>query len=196
MTQVTNNTVAKTTTISIEEALVLIARLQAENEELKLKVATDGFTGIYNRASFDEMLPRLLARFPGDGELTMMLIDLDSLKWLNSALGYYDANQLLKLIAQAMISATRPDDARFRFGGDEFIIVLPEISLERALALASKVHSDFAANQVPLGLKIQGTTSIGIAQSRKGDTVKSFLDRANRAVNQAKDNGKNRTEVA
>lgn len=168
-----------------------IAELEAENARLRVAASTDGFTGIYNRASFDTMLPRMLTRHPG--ELTMLLIDLDDLKKLNFALGYFDANQLLRVLAQAMQESTRAGDALFRFGGDEFIILLPQVSRERALEIATSIHHCFLRLQLPLDLSLLGSASIGIARSKVGDSIKTFIDRANAALNEAKANGKNCT---
>lgn len=190
-----NSTSNPTTTTTKLSSTALIHRLMAENAELKTrlqeaeeKAAMDCFTGLYNRASFDKRLAEEMARADRLGApLALAFIDLDDLKRLNTDFGHYRANQLLELLGELLRNSTRKADIGFRFGGDEFCLILPDTTTPQAYEVVSRLLSLFRATN-----DLGATLSIGYTEWRADDTQQTIIERANRAMYAAKEAGKNR----
>ena len=107
---------------------------------LKQKAARDPLTGLFNRRVMDEHLSRLIERRRGaDGNLSLLMIDVDHFKMLNDSLGHAAGDELLKSIGQLIRSAIRTDDMAFRCGGDEFVVVLDSCTADDARRLADRM---------------------------------------------------------
>ena len=152
----------------------------------------DALTGLPNRTLFEERLDQALrlAR-RGDQGLTVMLIDLDRFKEINDTLGHHEGDAVLRSVAGRLIDALRESDTVARFGGDEFVLLLPELEDETAVAaLARKLA---AAIEEPLGegeRVLQVGASIGIARfPADGDDARTLLRHADVAMYRAKHAG-------
>ena len=147
-------------------------------------VYTDYLTGLYNRRYFDEALEREIDRARRyDRQLSLVILDVDRFKAINDTFGHVSGDKVLKAVAESMRKTVRAADLVFRFGGDEFAVLLPEVSVAEAdqfyERLARNVHG-----QRPLDRPL--TISAGIAELLLGEDAASFVDRADAALLAAK----------
>jgi diguanylate cyclase (GGDEF)-like protein len=181
-----------------QSLLVLTRKLDTANHELKRLASLDGLTGIANRRHFDEVLEREWRRAMRQGtELSILMCDIDFFKQYNDTYGHLEGDECLRQVANAFVAATdRGGDLIARYGGEEFAVVLPETSLGGALFVAERMKQAIAQLKLantgsPFG---HVTASFGIASAvpMPETTPLSLVDAADRALYQAKDEGKNR----
>jgi diguanylate cyclase (GGDEF)-like protein len=181
-----------------QSLLVLTRKLDTANHELKRLASLDGLTGIANRRHFDEVLEREWRRAMRQGtELSILMCDIDFFKQYNDTYGHLEGDECLRQVANAFVAATdRGGDLIARYGGEEFAVVLPETSLGGALFVAERMKLAIAQLKLansgsPFG---HVTASFGIASAvpMPETTPLSLVDAADRALYQAKDEGKNR----
>lgn len=156
---------------------------------------TDLLTEVPNRMSFNEELSRELkrkARHPGN--LSIIMFDIDHFKAVNDTFGHSRGDQVLKEISRIVSENIRETDFFARWGGEEFIILLPESSLEEAVNLAEKLLGKLEQNKFPVVGKI--TASFGVAQMCKGDIGETLTQRVDKALYKAKYKGRNRVEAS
>ncbi|MEX2157904.1 MAG: GGDEF domain-containing protein [Dehalococcoidia bacterium] len=169
------------------------------NETTSL-ASSDPLTGIYNRRIFLELLPREMERSRRDGQpLAVAMLDLDNFKQINDKYGHEIGDQALRNIAEALRQTARAGDTTARFGGDEFVFLLPNCD-QRALRdvmdrLRAKVE-ELCATQAGDGERVFVTVSAGGAFSQDGDTVDSLMHRADLALFEAKRAGRNQVRLA
>lgn len=174
--------------------------LRAELDSVRAQAAIDPVTQIYNRASFDEQIERevdLATLFGKRGCLIM--VDIDHFKWVNDTYGHPAGDQVLRETAQALTRCfKRKDDFVARYGGEEFAVVLRELDIRTARTVADRGMGtirllEMAREGLPEPIRI--TASMGIARLRPGETASSWVERADRALYQAKSAGRDRIEV-
>lgn len=174
--------------------LMRIDKVQAE----LLKLATfDSLTGCLNRAAVERRLKSEIDSARNrKSSLSIMMVDIDRFKTINDSLGHAAGDAAIRFVSQRLQQQLRGSDVIGRFGGDEFIILLPNISATQALIAADRIcasieRSQFDAEQDRGSL----TVSIGVAELRKGEDEDSLLRRADDALYRAKGNGRNRVEA-
>ncbi|MFZ2852812.1 MAG: GGDEF domain-containing protein [Rhodocyclaceae bacterium] len=172
---------------------------------------TDTLTSLLNRKTFDEHLDRALAtasdrRNPTDntGQVQqrqtpsteahnwLAVIDIDHFKRVNDTYGHLIGDEVLLLIAQRMQDTFRMDDQLFRFGGEEFVAILQQTGLSEAYAVFNRLRSIIEAYEFPMVGKM--TVSMGFTQMTYFDNPPDLIDRADKALYYAKENGRNRVE--
>jgi len=178
-------------------------RLQGLRDELdsvRRQAAMDSLTKLYNRAAFDEQIEReidLATLFGTRGCLVM--IDVDHFKWVNDNHGHPAGDAVLKDVAETLTRCfMRRDDFVARFGGEEFAIVLRDIDVPTATDVAERGMMALRNLEIAYGEleePIRITASMGIARLRVGETASSWIERADRALYQAKNGGRDRIEV-
>lgn len=170
-------------------------RLLRSNREILDASRTDSLTGTANRRYFDERLLEELERFKRTGiGLSLALADVDYFKQVNDEFGHLAGDAVLKALVLTMRAGTRPYDLVARWGGEEFIILLPDTELALAIDVADRMRVAFAAETVP-AVSRSITVSFGIAAARSGDTADTLLARADAALYRAKESGRNRVCV-
>ena len=154
---------------------------------------TDGLTGLYNHRHFFTVLAEELKRAERyKRPLSLICFDLDNLKYCNDKYGHLEGDRLLRLAGDTLRSVLRQSDFCFRYGGDEFMILLPEADLRKASVVAEKIRDTFALRcclSVRKNDTQKFTLSIGVAQSSTGEDSESFIKRADLAMYEAKNNG-------
>ena len=152
--------------------------------QLAALARTDPLTGLANRRVWEERLPVEIARAERSGEpLSLLVVDLDGFMAVNDTQGHQAGDRVLKEVAASWRGVVRPTDLIARFGGDEFVVLLPGCSTEVAVELADRLRA-----AMPLDL----TCSVGVVEWT-GDDAEQFLARADLALYDAKAGGRNRT---
>lgn len=181
----------------------MAARLQGLRDELdsvRKQAAIDSLTQIYNRSAFDEQIEReidLATLFGKRG--CLLMIDIDHFKWVNDTHGHPCGDAVLREVAQTLKRCfMRRDDFVARYGGEEFAIVLRDITLPVARDVSERGMVGIRNLEIPypgLDEPLRITISMGIARLRQGETASSWIERADRALYQAKNAGRDRVEV-
>ena len=169
-------------------------RLKALNEELERQATTDSLTGLYNRLKFNALLLAEIDRAKRYGTGFMLVIlDVDFFKRINDTWGHQTGDIVLLNLARLARDTMRSSDALARWGGEEFVAILPMTDVNGALYFTERVAqalASFSFDPVP-----KVTCSFGVTQYVPGDTPESMTQRADEALYLAKENGRNRTEV-
>ncbi len=188
----------------LRAATALASTASILNENLLLKkvglrsrrfALTDPLTRLYNRGVGLGTLEREISRASRTGApLTLLMLDLDEFKKLNDSFGHVKGDSALRLCADVMRKALRKQDTICRYGGEEFMVVLPETTIERASIIATRLFTAVESAGVSQGLPL--TVSVGLTQVLTDrDTVESVLTRADRALYASKSRGRNRFSV-
>lgn len=174
--------------LAIGFVLMTKERTDSINQVLILK---DRLTGVWNRRKLEEVAGSELNRLRRNGSLvSMLLIDLDDFKQVNDRFGHVSGDLVLRALSIACSKALSDIDIFGRWGGEEFIAILPGAGVEEAIAAAERLR--VAATEIEAGDGIHASISIGIALAFSSDTVTSWLERADVALYRAKAAGKNR----
>ena len=165
-------------------------RNAAAHRAVELRAETDPLTGLWNHGALTEQIERLVEQ---RSRFAMLMVDLDFFKRYNDHLGHQAGNSMLKFVAHELRDSCRDSDLVFRFGGDEFAVLLPSTGLTGARIVAEKIHTAIAAlgehHSSPVGV----TCSVGIAVYPKdGHDATSVIIAADRACYAAKRAGRDR----
>lgn len=168
-------------------------------EQVRQRMVRDALTGLFNRGHFDETLPQKLAHAERTGEtLSLLVMDVDKFKSINDSLSHIDGDRALQLIARTLTEQTRSGDVACRFGGDEFVVLLPRTDAVSAAAFAERFRETLsdacrsASPPHPWGLL---STTIGIATypaDREVRTPEDLLRMADRRLYEGKHGGRGR----
>ncbi len=168
------------------------------NRSLNLATRVDPMTGLANRRAIMEMIKQEFSRSNRHQRNSSIIIaNLDNFKNINETLGYNTGDDLLVEVSRVLRGCLRNEDICARWGGEEFLILLPETRLDGALAVAEKIRESiamtvFLANRE--GIRI--TTSLGVCEHKSDQDIFEAISRADQALRQAKSGGKNRALVA
>ncbi len=169
-----------------------ITRLERANQCIIALVNTDSLTRLANRRFFIDLLEKAMAFAKRHEQaLSVIMADLDNFKSVNDTYGHQAGDQVLVAFAQVMQASIRQEDLAARFGGEEFIVMLPGITLEQAVILGERLRELLSNLKLP-PLKTGVTASFGITQYRPDDTLESLVNRADAALYAAKAAGRNR----
>lgn len=173
----------------VETLVDLTDRKRLEEEFYRLSV-TDHLTGAYNRRYFVEMLEKEVERARRTGRaFSLIMFDLDRFKSINDRFGHAAGDRVLMSVVSAFRERLRKTDCLARWGGEEFVILLPETGTEGAAALAEELRRKLNEMEI-IGVG-RVTASFGVASYRSGDTVDTVTQRVDDALYRAKGNGRN-----
>jgi len=172
--------------------------LGAAMEQIRELVNVDSLTGVYNRRRLFEVIHEESSRYSrSPGSFSICLLDIDHFKQVNDTYGHQAGDVILKAVAQGVAGDLRTIDCFGRYGGEEFLIVLPQTPLDGARIKAERVLARVASLKFPLiGDGFQITVSIGVAEYHNDETTDDTLQRADKALYEAKDAGRNVVRVA
>jgi diguanylate cyclase (GGDEF)-like protein len=156
--------------------------------ETQLQASTDGLTGLLNRRSFENKV-RMLRR--QGAPFALVMADLDDFKRLNDTHGHDVGDRALRVFAETLRSVVRPDDLLCRYGGEEFVIVLPDCSILKAAEVMERVRGELATIGTH-GDAPSFTASFGVVASDHDEDLDELVSRADAALYRAKSQGRNR----
>lgn len=168
--------------------------LRASEEKFRIMSITDALTSLYNARYFHEQLEIEIRRAERYRRpLSLLMVDLDDFKQLNDTHGHLEGDRALAMVSAGIRQGCREIDTAYRYGGEEFTVILPETPLAVASSVADRMIQQIRGNPLvtDAGKTIGLTASIGIAEIRSGDTSESLLRRADEGVYAAKRRGKN-----
>jgi diguanylate cyclase (GGDEF)-like protein len=171
--------------------------LQKSERRFRELSLTDGLTGLYNKRYFTEQLEDALAGGATPAGLCLLLMDIDDFKRFNDTFGHDQGDEVLRGLSRVMTESVRANDLPCRWGGEEFAVILPGLSLEQAGAVAQRIRQRFAQlDFYPVGQNTHNTVSLGLAQHQPGEDAAGLIHRADQALYQAKRSGKNQLALA
>jgi diguanylate cyclase (GGDEF)-like protein len=187
---------------AIDAALDKWGRLRqarADREELERLANFDPLTGLYNRQAILGKLHELInraKRYKEDFSLSML--DIDHFKKVNDRYGHLSGDEVLEKIAALIRRNIRDTDIAGRYGGEEFIIILPQADLSSAMVVAERIRNIIANAEMKDtdGNVFAITVSMGLSSWEAGEDAHSLISRADEALYKAKENGRNRVEIS
>jgi diguanylate cyclase (GGDEF)-like protein len=163
-------------------------------EEQASEARIDALTGLANRRAIEEVLAAEISRAQRFAhQLAIVLLDLDRFKEINDSFGHGAGDVMLRAVSRLLTSLARQGDTVARWGGEEFVVVLPETDLDGARRFAERLRRTIEAHSVG---EMRTSASCGVATMLPEDTVEALVGAADQALYQAKSNGRNRTENA
>ncbi|MFH1155710.1 MAG: GGDEF domain-containing protein [Pseudomonadota bacterium] len=182
-----------------EQAKAQSRELSQKLQQIEEVAAMDALTGLYNRRSFDREVSRLIKGHAESGTIfSAIILDIDHFKRFNDIYGHQIGDDVLRIVGQIIKKGVKGGDIPTRYGGEEFVILLPDTDLRRACIVAEQLRIRIAV----LSVKIPGvetktekiTVSLGVAEINGRDDAKSVIDRADKAMYLAKNSGRNNTK--
>jgi len=171
-----------------------ISTTTLENAQMKNKIYYDNLTGIYNRNKIDEVFSDVIARAHRFDEIfSMILIDIDHFKNFNDTYGHLIGDEVLILLSKTINKVTRDTDTFARWGGEEFVMILPNTTKQNAAIVAE--HLRKGVEQIEHKKAGSVTASFGVAQYEPNDTEKAMYEKCDKALYKAKENGRNTVEI-
>lgn len=176
-------------TLAICKDITKQKQLERELKEMSIK---DSLTGLYNQGYFYDRMEAEIERANRQGHpITLLLFDIDQFKTYNDCHGHLEGDAVLRAAGAVVVECTREHvDIGFRYGGDEFTVILPEANEDQALSIAERIRTTFEARRFD-----RLTVSIGLMTYKSGSSVRSFIRYADAMMYDAKRSGGNRVYV-
>jgi len=194
--------------VRLEELLLRLKRVLKERELTKERVrmmkklqklaVTDGLTKLYNSRSFYSQLETEVDRFNRyKHPLALLLLDLDHFKEYNDSYGHLEGDKILVRFSQIIKSCLRTNDSAYRYGGEEFTVILPETAGPEANTVAQRIRSSLEVERFSPGngQDAQITISIGVTEYQEKEELSTFIQRADKAMYVSKQNGRNKVSM-
>ena len=190
--------------IRLVETIVHQASVSISNAQMFEKIQSmailDNLTGVYNRHYFFEYAENEITRSQRyNNIMSLIMLDIDHFKLVNDRFGHLIGDQTLKMIVDTCLGVLRKSDVMCRFGGEEFLVLLPETSQTDAVIAAERICQAIAAKSLPTNSElgpVSVTVSIGITQLKsKTETLQNLIGQADQALYKAKETGRNRVYV-
>lgn len=166
------------------------------HEALKMAY-TDLLTKVSNRAAFFDCLQREIKRSHRAGlELSLIFLDLDHFKAINDNYGHECGDLVLSSVASWLKDSVRGSDAVFRYGGEEFVVILSDTGQDEAAVISERIRTDIESHTLAYGMEILNiTASLGVSSYCENDTSSDLIKRADKAMYRAKNQGRNQSCV-
>jgi diguanylate cyclase (GGDEF)-like protein len=155
---------------------------------------TDPLTGIYNRRYLELYMEKIIPLSQEQEQtMTLIMFDIDHFKKINDTYGHHAGDMVLQKIVRVIKGVIRHSDVFVRIGGEEFIILLPNCSLEHGIKFAERIRKTVENTKfIYKGIRIFVTISIGVTEYTEGQDLEKFLEKADQALYQAKEMGRNK----
>ncbi|OGQ95331.1 MAG: hypothetical protein A2521_06970 [Deltaproteobacteria bacterium RIFOXYD12_FULL_57_12] len=182
------------------ELTTSLESLDAKNREIQELVITDKLTGLYNRHYLFTVMEDEVSRCSrGKYTFSLLLLDVDNFKFFNDTYGHPEGDKVLAALGRVLKETLRKSDRAFRYGGEEFVVVLPDTDITIAYIIAERMRRGFRDMRFPVELGTGGsvvetrTVSVGVAAHEAECDAYSLLARADEAMYRAKSQGKDQT---
>lgn len=173
-----------------------VKELKDKNRQLEDLATLDMLTGAYNRRKFEYSLSlEIQKKEKYDSPFSIIVLDVDNFKRINDDNGHENGDRILQDVTALIQNTLRATDKLFRWGGDEFIILLPELSLDNARKVADRVRETIELFDFDI-INKEVTVSLGVGTYSSNETPDQFVTRVDNALLKAKFNGKNKVEIA
>lgn len=173
-----------------EELSEINTMLQDKNREYETIASTDSLTGLYNRYKFSELyLSSFLAMKQRHNDMSLIILDIDFFKKVNDTFGHNAGDKVLVQVSHSLLKTLRNIDIVCRWGGEEFVVLLPTASLENASILADKIRVHIEELEIDIVGHV--TASFGVAQVLENEEMQAVIERADKALYLAKQSGRN-----
>ena len=175
-----------------------LIRADEEHQILSQRLTRDCLTGVFNRYAYEDHINGEFDRYKRYGRIfSLILFDVDEFKTVNDNFGHLIGDRCLRETADTVQSLLRQNDILARYGGDEFVVVLPETEREHAAVVAEKIRSGIAMTDLMVkGRKVPFSVSVGVSQVEPSDMGKdAVFSRVDQALYLAKRNGRNRISI-
>ena len=177
----------------VERANAQIHQLKEKVKLLEEKSNLDALTKAFNRRALENYLEKLTKKGSLKRELHLLMIDIDNFKQINDKYGHVAGDKILVFIAHTLKKTLREGDKVFRYGGEEFVVILNRIDTQNCIKIANRILQLISTNKlIYKNNTIQVTVSAGGTKFIPGDTPESILERADKALYEAKKAGKNK----
>ena len=169
-----------------------------ETKRWKTQALVDPLTKVLNRNAYNLTLEQTIRDFRRYKDHTILMVaDIDHFKKLNDNYGHKTGDRVLRSVASSLNNSIRASDFVFRYGGEEFVILLKKCSLDQGKKVAEKIRRQVEENfSLDKGQKLSVTISLGLTQFKENDSEDSVFQRADQALYKAKTNGRNRVEIS
>ncbi len=175
----------------VSSSVVSEAKVAQEREHYRKLSEIDGLTEIYNRRTFDTTLAETVSLAQREHQpMALLMVDIDHFKEVNDTFGHETGDRVLQEMTHVIQSHLRPNDHLFRYGGEEFMIIIPGTGPQDIIPVAERLRAAVAACDFSLNRPV--TISMGIARMQDHDTPTRLVQRADRALYAAKRQGRNR----
>ena len=179
-----------------KELASAVENLDTKNREIQELVITDKLTGLFNRGYLLTVLEDEITRCQRySSKLSLLMMDIDDFKSVNDKYGHHVGDKILSSLGEFLKMTSRKTDRCFRYGGEEIVVVLPETELAVANIIANRMREEFEKHVVvlegPKPIELSRTLSIGVTYYREGCTPQELLKEADKAMYEAKTQGKN-----
>lgn len=155
---------------------------------------TDPLTGIYNRRYLELYMEKIIPLYEEKEQtMTLIMFDIDHFKKINDTHGHHAGDMVLQKLVRVIKRAIRQSDVFVRIGGEEFVILLPNCSLEHGIKFAERIRKTVENTKfIYKGIRIFVTVSIGVTEYKGGQDLEEFFEKADQALYQAKETGRNK----
>ena len=165
-------------------------------KRLEEMATIDPLTGLFNRQTFELFFSEIHKEQARQyRSLALLMIDIDHFKRVNDSFGHQTGDVVLKWVAERIASLVRESDLLGRWGGEEFLVLLKDCDLVNGISRAEKIRDAITTQDGGRGIPVSVTVSIGLAIHEQGEGVEEYIDRVDRALYQAKSQGRNRVAV-
>ena len=183
-------------TEEVQRANEIINQLNKQIKELEEDSNLDGLTKVFNRRALDRYLESVTKKGELQHELYLLILDIDDFKNINDTYGHVVGDKILIFIANLLRNTLRDGDKVFRYGGEEFVIILNRITGEKCEEIAKRILHTISTNTLLYkGVSVNVTISIGATKYLKGDEPDMIIDRADKALYHSKEQGKNQLNM-
>jgi diguanylate cyclase (GGDEF)-like protein len=180
----------------LEDSKRITSKLTQLLEQVESKAMIDPLTQVFNRGTYNMEIAQMIKEFKRyKNPAALIIIDIDHFKIFNDDYGHKAGDAVLTLVASVIKDAVRDTDMVFRYGGEEFVVLLNKIGLKNALIVAEKVRAQIESHQVTnKATLLKVTASIGHSCFKEADIETTIYERADKSLYQGKQNGRNRVE--
>ena len=180
----------------LEESKRTTSKLTQLLEQVESEAMIDPLTQVFNRGTYNMEIAQMIKEFKRyKNPAALIIIDIDHFKIFNDDYGHKVGDAVLALVASVIKGAVRDTDMVFRYGGEEFVVLLDNLDLKNALTVAEKVRAQIESHHLTNKANVLNiTVSIGLSCFKEGDIESSIFERADKALYQGKQNGRNRVE--